>query len=76
MAHRFYFKIPNDQMQMIILFQWSNKLQYSFVSGLTQFNDPNHFDSLRNHRIKVGGERILLTVMRVILIPFSINKDG
>ena len=42
MAHCFYFKIPNDQMQMIILFQWSNKLQYSFVSGLTQFNDPNH----------------------------------
>ena len=33
-------------MQMIILFQWSNKLQYSFVSGLTQFNDPNHFNSL------------------------------
>ena len=32
-------------MQMIILFQWSNKLQYSFLSGLTQFKDPSHFNS-------------------------------
>ena len=75
MAHRFYFKIPNDQMQMIFLFQWSNKLQYSFVSGLPNLRTPIILILFRNHRVKVGGERVLLTVMRVILIPFSINKD-
>ena len=39
MAHCFYFKIPKDQMQMIILFQWSNKLQCSLLL-VTQVRTP------------------------------------
>ena len=39
MTHCFYFKIPKDQMQMIILFQWSNKLQGSLLL-VTQLRTP------------------------------------
>ena len=39
MAHCFHFKIPKDQMQMIILFQWSNKLQCSLLL-VTQVMTP------------------------------------
>ena len=56
MTHCFYFKIPKDQIQMIILFQWSNKLQGSLllVTQLTK-GCQSFLLSLRKHRVIKGG---------------------